>query len=178
MQDPDNPGLTQRVRVGDKRAFEQLLAPVILPAARMAFLMLQSRAEAEDVVQEAAIKAWRKLDQLRKESDFRPWFLGIVVNECRTVRRSRWWSISGLEHAQPQPAEGPESEVLASTDLRHALQRLAPDQRAAILMHFYMDLPLEQVASALGISVPGVKSRINRALKVLRPALRRSEAPA
>ena len=52
---------------------------------------------------------------------------------------------------------------------------LPADQRAAILLHFYLDLPLDEVALTLGISVPGVKSRINRALKHLRPSLRSSQ---
>ena len=69
----------------------------------------------------------------------------------------------------------PEERLVRGADLRSALAVLSADQRAAILLHFYLDLPLEDVARALEISVAGVKSRINRALKRLRPVLRADE---
>jgi RNA polymerase sigma-70 factor (ECF subfamily) len=178
MAPPSEPELISRARAGDKGAFESLIAPLLGPAARLAYFMLNDRAETEDAVQEAALKTWRGLRTFRAGSDFKPWFLGIVANQCRTVRRARWWSVVRLEHA---PAAGrPDPDVLAvrGADLRRALLALPSDQRAAILLHFYSDLPLEDVARVLGISVPGVKSRINRALKRLRPAMQSGEVPA
>lgn len=68
-----------------------------------------------------------------------------------------------------------EDEWLEGEDLRLAVRRLPEDQRLAILMHFQLDMSLSDVALALGISVPGLKTRINRALKRLRPALAVSE---
>jgi RNA polymerase sigma-70 factor, ECF subfamily len=175
MEAPSDPDLAARVRAGDKSAFEDLLRPVIGSAARLAYAMLQDRAEAEDVVQEAAVKAWRKLGNLRAGADFKPWFLGIVANQCRTVRRGSWWSVRRVADAPQGSRPGPEDVAIRATDLRRALIALPPDHRAAVLMHFYLDLPLEDVARALGISVSGVKSRINRSLKRLRPSLRSSE---
>jgi RNA polymerase sigma-70 factor, ECF subfamily len=126
-------------------------------------------------VQEAAVKAWRRLGNVRPGADFRPWFLGIVANECRTVRRGSWWSVLRLERSVAGGSAGPEAAVVRGTDLRRALLRLPADQRAAVLLHFYLDLPLEEVAVSLGISVAGAKSRINRAFKRLRPALTSGE---
>lgn len=88
MGPPGDPDLISRARAGDKTAFEDLLRPVIGPAARLAYGMLQNHAEAEDVVQEAAVKAWRRMGNLHAGSDFGPWFLGIVANQSRTVRRT------------------------------------------------------------------------------------------
>jgi RNA polymerase sigma-70 factor (ECF subfamily) len=68
-----------------------------------------------------------------------------------------------------------EAEYLHGADLRQALKSLPRDQRAAILLHFYLDLPVDQVAVSLGISMAGVKSRINRGLRRLRLALPTSE---
>jgi len=82
--------LLARARGGDKPAFESLLAPVFAMGARLAYAMLLDRTEAEDVVQDATVKAWRRLGNIRPGADFTPWFLGIVANECRTVRRGRW----------------------------------------------------------------------------------------
>lgn len=167
--------LLARARGGDKPAFEGLLAEVLGIGARLAYGMLLDRTEAEDVVQNAAVKAWRRLGNLRPGTGFKPWFLGIVANECRTVRRGRWWSIVRLDQPIATNTAGPEAAVVRGMDLRRALLRLPADQRAAILLHFYLDLPLDEVAASLDISVAGVKSRINRAFKRMRPALASAE---
>ena len=168
------PDLISRATAGDKAAFEALLGPIVAPAARLAYAMLQDRTEAEDVVQEAAVKAWRKLGSFRPGADFKPWFLAIVANQCRMVRRTSWWSVLRLERT-PADRSGSETNFVLSMDLRRALLVLPSDQRAAIALHFYLDLPLDEVAEVLGVSVAGVKSRINRALKRLRPALMTNE---
>src|SRR5947209_8928760 len=77
----------QRARAGDGSAFGEWLAPVLDPAFRLAMTMLNERAAAEDAVQDASFKAWRNLDHFRSGAELRPWFLSIVANECRTVRR-------------------------------------------------------------------------------------------
>jgi RNA polymerase sigma factor (sigma-70 family) len=168
------PDLISRATAGDKVAFEALLGPIVAPAARLAYAMLQDRAEAEDVVQEAAVKAWRKLGSFRPGADFKPWFLAIVANQCRMVRRTSWWSVLRLDRT-PADRSGSETNSVLSMDLRRALLALPSDQRAAIALHFYLDLPLDEVAEVLGLSVAGVKSRINRALKRMRPALMTNE---
>jgi RNA polymerase sigma factor (sigma-70 family) len=176
MSAPGEPDLLSRAQAGDKPAFESLLEPVVGPAARLAYAMLQDRSEAEDVVQEAAVKAWRRLGNVRPGADFKPWFLGIVANQCRTVRRGKWWSVLSLENTGELVSPGPEASAVRGAEVRRALLSLPMDQRAAVLLHFYLDLPLEDVATSLGISVPGAKSRINRAFKRLRPALASGEA--
>jgi RNA polymerase sigma factor (sigma-70 family) len=170
------PDLIARARAGDKAAFEDLLRPVIVPAARFAYGMLHDRAAAEDVVQEAALKAWRRLGNLHAGADFAPWFYGIVANESRSVRRARWWSVLALDRVQQTPGSKP-TAAETGEDLRHALMRLPAEQRAALLLHFYLDLSLEDTARSLGISVAGVKSRINRGLKKMRPSLQGYEVP-
>jgi RNA polymerase sigma-70 factor (ECF subfamily) len=171
MEEPSDPDLISRPQDENKAAFESLLGPVIESAARLAYAMLQDRAEAEDVVQEAAVSAWRKLGNLRAGTEFKPWFMGIVANQCRSVRRRAGWSVVRVEKPPRGDRPGPEDVAVRSTDLRRALNTLSPDLRVALLLHFYLDLPLEEVSVALGISVPGVKSRINRALKQMRPSL-------
>src|SRR6476661_4801726 len=97
--------LLDAAKLGDDTAFEILLRPLLEPGYRLPGGMLQDHQAAEDAVQEAALKAWRKLRQLRDGSDMRPWFLGIVANECRSVRRSRWSSV--LKVIPPASAESP-----------------------------------------------------------------------
>src|SRR5438067_2727521 len=71
--------------------FEVLIGPLVEPGLRLAYSMLGDRAEAEDATQEAITKAWRNLTRLRDRTQVRPWFLAIVANQCRNVRRTRWF---------------------------------------------------------------------------------------
>lgn len=131
--------------------------------------MLGDRWEAEDATQEAITRAWRKLDQLRAGSPLRPWFLAIVINQCRNTRRTRWFSTARIaEVFQASRADKPDIERV---DLARALARLPSDDRHALFLRFYLDLPMEEVALALGISTAAAKGRIHRACHRLRPDL-------
>jgi RNA polymerase sigma factor (sigma-70 family) len=164
--------LVEGAQAGDQAAFEDLLRPWVAPAANFAFTLLGDRQEAEDAVQEAALRAWRKLDGLRAGAPFGPWFLGVVSHQCRSMRRRRWYRLA--RDPLPEHMEAPE-EPTADADLRHAISRLDDKQRAAIILHYYLDLTVDQVAHALGLTPSGVKSRLNRALKRLRPLLAAAE---
>jgi len=162
------PQLMQSASAGDAESFAVLIEPLLDPAYRLAAVMLDDRSAAEDAVQEASIKAWRKLRQLRGDSkSLRPWFLSIVANECRMARRHRWWSV--LKVAEVASSES--SPETPSSDLRGALLKLSPQERLPLVLHFYLDLPLDEVARALHVSPAAAKSRIYRAAKRLRSDL-------
>jgi RNA polymerase sigma-70 factor (ECF subfamily) len=166
--------LIQRARRGDGEAFAELLRPDYRTAVRLAKALLHNVDEAEDAVQEAAFKAWRRLDNLREGSLLRPWFLAIVANQCRSVRRARWWSTRTDEEA---PEEGTEAgDIAGSIDLRRAVARLDYDQRLVLVLRYYMDMPFEEIALTLEISPKAARSRVERAVKNLRPMLRVQEA--
>lgn len=158
----------ERATQGDADSFAGLIEPLLGPAYRLAAVMLDDRTAAEDAVQEASIKAWRKLRQLRGEArSLRSWFLSIVANECRMARRKRWFSVIRL--ANPPAAEADEPHRYS--DLHSALRRLSLDERLPLVLHFYLDLPLEEVARTLRVSPAAAKSRIYRAAKRLRADL-------
>jgi len=162
------PQVLARAVEGDADSFSSLLEPLLDQAYRLAAVMLNDRSSAEDAVQEAAIKAWRKVRQLRGDSgSLRPWFLSIVANECRMARRTRWWSVIKLADVKSPAAEEPESH----SDLHRALLRLTPDERLPLVLHFYLDLPLEELARTLGVSQSAAKSRVYRAARRLRDDL-------
>jgi RNA polymerase sigma-70 factor (ECF subfamily) len=167
----ERPSAMQRAAEGDADSFALLLDPLLNPAYRLAAVMLSDRMAAEDAVQEAAVKAWRNLRQFRgDEGSLRPWFLSIVANECRMTRRKRWWSVVKQAEVEPdQRSGGPSQE--SSTDLRRALSRLSLDDRLPLVLYFYLDLPLDEVARALRVSPAAAKARIYRAARRLRSDL-------
>ena len=163
------PQLMVSAAAGDADSFAALIEPLLDPAYRLAAVMLADRSSAEDVVQEASVKAWRKLRQLRGDaSSLRPWFLSIVANECRMARRQRWWSVLKVADV---PSSGSSPDPSASSDLHEALLKLKPEERLPLVLHFYLDLPLDEVARALRVSPSAAKSRIYRAAKRLRTDL-------
>ena len=175
MTSTGDPELVAAARRRDAAAFEALLRPLIEPGYRLAYSMLQRREEAEDAVQEAALNAWRSIHRLSENTDtLRPWFLAIVVNQCRMARRSRWWSVIRL--AEPEDRqEHVEERWIGRLDAQRAMASLSPGDRAALWLRFGEDLSIEQVGAVLGITPSAAKSRVYRAAGRLRPALRLGE---
>jgi RNA polymerase sigma-70 factor (ECF subfamily) len=159
----------RRAVAGDGRAFEALLTPVLGPAFRLAMTMLKEREAAEDAVQEAALKAWRKLGGFREGSELRPWFLAIVANECRSVRRTRWWGVIRIGELPTRSTS--EDRSAERLDLDAALDRLPQHQLLALSLYYHLDLPIEEVARVIGCSPGAARVRIHRALAVLRPGM-------
>lgn len=157
-------------------AFDQLVGPLVGQAFRLAYGMLHDREAAEDAVQEAAVRAWRKLNNLRPGTEMRPWFLGIVANQCRTTLRGRWWSVLRVDTLPAAGDAGFEERLTSGEDVRTALRRLAPEHREVLILHYYLDLPLQEVAEVAGIPLGTVKSRINRGLAAMRPFFQPMEA--
>lgn len=157
---------------GDEIAFRGLIDPHLEPGFRLAVAMLQNPDEAEDAIQEAVLAAWRAIGRLRPESNVRAWFMTIVANRCRSMRRRRWWGVI----RQADPPERPDCTdpidgIPDLIDLRRRLRALDADDRAILVLRYYEDLSLGEVASTLGISTTAARSRIHRALKRLRPGL-------
>jgi RNA polymerase sigma-70 factor (ECF subfamily) len=167
MEHAADPDLVRDATRGDEAAFTALLRPLLEPAYRLAAGMLQDRPLAEDAVQEAAVKAWRKIHQLREGTEMRPWFLGIVANECRTTRRSRWWGVLKGD-AQQRGGETPDDAAVRGIDLRNALKRLHPAQRLVLVLYFYLDLPLDEIATITGASFAAVRGRLYRGIRELK----------
>ncbi len=164
------PPALARAAAGDPDAFSTLIQPLLDPAYRLAAVMLADRSAAEDAVQEASIKAWRKFGQLRGDDrSLRSWFLSIVANECRMARRQRWWSVVRLAEPRPATAGAPSSEL--SSDLKDAVLRLPADDRLPLVLFFYLDLPVDEVARTLGVTESAARSRIYRSARRLRSDL-------
>jgi RNA polymerase sigma-70 factor (ECF subfamily) len=147
--------------------FDALLGPHLESGYRTALAILRDPDAARDAVQEAAFKAWRKLDQLQQGKPARPWFLAIVANQCRSERRRHWWSVIRMPDM-----ELAEANVETDTiDINRELAKLPREDRLALFLYFYLDLPMEEVGAVLGLSAGGAKTRVYRAARKLRPGL-------
>jgi RNA polymerase sigma-70 factor (ECF subfamily) len=156
--------LLASARSGDASAFALLLDPLWESAHRLAFSMLSEREAAEDAVQEAALKAWRGVRKLRPNTtSVRPWFFTIVANQCRSTRRNRWSSVLRFANLA-QVGRASHADLDRSLDLARALHGLPADVRLVLALRYYLDLPIQEVAEILGISIAATKSRIRRAL--------------
>ena len=153
--------------------FEQELEPLLLPAFRLAVGMVMDPTLAEDAVQDAALRAWHRRGKRREGSDLRPWFLAIVANRCRDARRKRWTGELLVAALPEKPTTA--DDRAAGIDLSRALNRLPRQNRLAVVLRFYLDLPYEDVAAVLGCSVNAAKLRVSRSAAALRQLLRADE---
>jgi RNA polymerase sigma-70 factor (ECF subfamily) len=160
-------------RDGDAIAFGLVMRPLVESGLRLAVGMLGDRALAEDAVQDAMVLAWRRISGLRDAAALRLWFLAIVANRCRDARRARWWSV--LKRAELRAAAWDTSDRGALLDLRAALARLGVEQRLVIVLHYYFDLSLDDVAEVAGVRLGTVKSRLHRGLQELRSSMAATE---
>jgi RNA polymerase sigma-70 factor, ECF subfamily len=145
-------------------------------AYRLAGLILGSATDAEDAVQDAVLIAWRSYRSLRDPDRFRAWFDRIVVNTCRDrLRRRRIVRFVPIE-SDAIAATDPFASVIARDAVLRHLGELGADERAIVVLHYWADLALQDVAARLDIPVGTVKSRLHRALERMRTASAEEQA--
>jgi RNA polymerase sigma-70 factor (ECF subfamily) len=173
----DEPELIGRARQGDGAAWESLVLAHQEAAFRLAYLLLGDADQAEDVAQEAFVRAFQALYRFDVTRLFRPWLLSITANLARNQRRSlgRYLAAIGrLQRASPAVAPGLDNGVaqrLEAQALWQAVRRLDQDDQQVIYLRFFLELPVVETAEALGIAEGTVKSRLHRALSRLRTVI-------
>ena len=173
----DQLDLVERAGRGDHDAFARLVDASIARLEAVARLILRDPELARDAVQDAYIRAWRDLPGLRDPERFDAWLHRLTVNaSIDAVRRRRRRPIEvDLEPIAPQ-AIGDESAHIADRDvLEHGFRRLRPDQRAILVLHYYVGMPASAVAETLEIPMGTAQSRLHRALSDLRSAIAADE---
>lgn len=173
--------LLGRAAAGDAAAFDALIRPRLDKLFRMAMAITRSEADARDAVQEACVAAWRQLPRLRQQDRFDSWLAQILVNACRAhLRRQRRAEVreiavdeSGDGPAASGFATGGRGEQFAEVEaIRRAFERLDPDLRALLVMHYQEEQPLADIARTLGAPVGTIKWRLSNARKALDGALK------
>jgi RNA polymerase sigma-70 factor, ECF subfamily len=165
--------LVERARKGDHDAFAELAGAAISRLDSAAWLMLRDVEQAKDAVQNALVRAWRDLPTLRDPDKFDAWLHRLLVNACideaRRTRRHRL-DVELTELDTPSMAD-PVSSIADRDQLERGFMRLDPELRAVIVLHHYLDLPVPAVAAIMGIPLGTAKSRLHRALGLMRAAL-------
>jgi RNA polymerase sigma-70 factor, ECF subfamily len=165
----------QAVAVSES-TFAELLSPLIDPGFRLALAMLHDAQAAEDAVQEASFIAWNKFGRVQDRGRLRPWFLGIVANKCRNARRTSWKARVTLGVPEELSINSGEERSVRGADLRRAIASLGHDDRLVVVLYFYLDMPLEEVAAIMGSSTGAARARLYRAISKLRPGVAIEEA--
>ena len=164
--------LVIRAQRGDEGAFTSLAVAVGDRLHAVAHRILRDTDLAEDATQQALLNVWRDLPQLRDPARFDAWSYRLLVRACYAeARRTRSASnLRLLPAREPMGADGT-SMVIDRDQLERGFRRLSIDHRAVVVLHHYLDLPLSEVAEALGIPEGTVRSRLHYAMRGLRAAL-------
>jgi len=169
----DQRRLVERAGKGDHDAFAELARAAVVRLDQAARLILRDPELARDAVQEGLIRAWRDLPKLRDPDRFDAWLHRLTVNACiDQTRRRRRRPIEVELTPIHAPAVTDTSGALADRDfVDGVLRHLDERERAIVVLHYFLGMPLTDVAATLGIPVGTVKSRLHRALGEMRIAI-------
>jgi RNA polymerase sigma-70 factor (ECF subfamily) len=164
--------LVEAARRGDHEAFEALATSAGDRLYAVARLILRQTDLAEDAVQEALVRAWRQLPSLRDPDRFDAWLHRLVVNACADQgRQLRRWS----QLVRPLPLGASISDdtkaVADREQLERGFDRLKPEQRAVLVLHYYSGFSAAEIAGILGIPEGTARSRLHYATEAMRAAL-------
>jgi len=172
--------LVMRAQGGDRRAFAQIVDETLDRFLAIAHRILRDGALAEDATQTALLGIWRDLPKLREPDRFGAWSTRLLVNACYSeARRAKHWLPNLPLDSVPEPSVSDElGPILDRDQLERGFHAVPVDQRAVIVLHHYVGMPIETVAQTLDIPAGTVRSRMHRGMTTLREALAASHEPS
>jgi RNA polymerase sigma-70 factor (ECF subfamily) len=167
-----NTDLVLRAQRGDKAAFAELAAGIADRYLAVARRILRDLNLAEDATQQALLGIWQDLPQLRDAGRFEAWSYRLLVRACYAEgKKQRRWAPNLRLLAADEPLAVDEFRSVHDRDqLERGFSQLSIDHRTVVVLHHYLDLPLERVAEIIGVPVGTVYSRLHYAMRELRAA--------
>lgn len=166
--------LVIRAQNGERAAFTELAVAVGNRLHAVAYRMLRDASLAEDATQQTLLTAWQQLPKLREPDRFEGWCYRLLVNVCNREWRQRKRALGDLRSPLPAPeprAPDQFGSVLDRELLERGFARLSMDQRIVVILRYYRDMTVPEIASALGIREGTAKSRLYHAMRGLRAAI-------
>jgi RNA polymerase sigma-70 factor (ECF subfamily) len=171
--------LVELAQRGDEGAFSQIAFQISPRLFAIAQRILRDFHRAEDATQQALVQIWRKLPKLADPDKFDAWSYRILINACYAEARRGRRNPDGLHLLEADAASGDSQLSVADRDmLERAFDRLPAEQRAVLVLQYYLDLGHPQIAEMLGIPLGTVKSRASAGRGALRAALEADARPA
>ena len=171
--------LVERAKRGDRNAFAELAAAAGDRLYAIAQRITRDRDVAGDVTQQTLVKIWRELPKLRDAARFDGWAYRLVVNACNDELRRQRQPRSHLQLLEnDSPIPDPSLTVADRDQLERGFARLTAEQRSVVILQYYLDYSLPQIAEVLDIPVGTVRSRAHYAKRALRSALEADARPA
>ncbi len=176
MDKLEEAALIRRCQAGDREAFRVLAEMHERSLFGIAFLMTHDRERSADLVQETLLKMWQHLASLRAEKGLKPWLVRVLVNRVREQARKKTVPEApiGAADTVADPSEGAASAMERGelhAAIRAAVEKLPPNQREAVVLRYFGDLSIAEMAAAMGCSQGTAKSRLSRALDRLETIL-------
>ena len=178
MNESQEAALIRRCQAGDKEAFGMLVERYRSVLFGTAYLMMRDRGLAEDAVQESLIQIWKHLPSFRLKSSIKTWLVRIVINEVKQQTRKKKLPMIPLEEAKEVVGELDEAEsLLIRSEERHrlrlALDKLPSEQKEAVILRYFSDLTVPEIAAVMNQREGTIKSRLSRAVDRLSEILSR-----
>lgn len=177
--------LVQKARQGDKKAQEGLYLATNSAAYFVAMKITKDEEESLDIVSDSYIKAFASLDKLENDEKFPAWFNQIVANRCRDyLKKAKPMHLSDMtedgEDFELEDIDGEiPDELLENKDViecvRRVVESLPEEQRMCVILRYYDEMSLQEIADTLEVSLGTVKSRLSRASKKMRDEIERLE---
>ena len=157
---------------GDTRAFEELATSLIDRLYGAAVLILHDRTMAEDAVQETLIRTWRDLPRLRDPERLQAWLHRVLLHACLDMAR-RERPVASIAEIPSSIDDGfsLEADVADRDQVRRGLRRLPPGQRGVLVLRYFLDLSVPQIADALRVPLGTAKSRLHHAQRAMRDVM-------
>ena len=174
-----DPILIGRAQRGDEQAFASLAVVAGDRLHAVAHRILRDADLAEDATQQALLAIWRDLPQLRDPARFDAWSYRLLVRACYSeARRTHHWAPNVRLMPANEPTSTDGSTLVVDRDqLERGFRRLSIEHRAVVVLHHYLDMPLDEIAETLGVPVGTVRSRLHHAMRGLRAALEADARP-